>query len=363
MSCLPFSLTDLLLGPSSSSSDSNEAVDLLLLGSGWTGSFLVPQALEASLRVAYTTRAGASGSIAFHFDAASDDVEPFRVLPDANTVLIVFPFYEEIAVKRLVSGYLDSREASEKMTTRFIALGSTGIWDYGPTAQAQAQFAPLSASAHPLLARCLDKPKLSSSPWQDRHSPHVGVPRGRAEDYLLSLSHGPNDIRPHPIPTSVLNLSGLWGHGRSPRRFIARLAPAKESIRSLTSVHFVHGRDVARAVLAMHGQWAKANGQRWLLTNERVYDMWDLISQWGNAGEEGRDHPPRGPQAQWIQELIRESRGAPPLDEQGNKKPRHPNVDGVIRSLPRSVEQLGHALDGTDFWSTFDLAPDVPWVD
>lgn len=53
----------------------------------------------------------------------------------------------------------------------------------------------------------------------------------------------------------------------------------------MTSVHLVHGRDVARAILAIHDDWDKTQGQRWLLTNERVYDLWDLASRFGNAGE------------------------------------------------------------------------------
>jgi len=53
----------------------------------------------------------------------------------------------------------------------------------------------------------------------------------------------------------------------------------------MKSVHLVHGRDVARAIIAIHKQWEKTQGQRWMLTNERVYDLWDLASRFGNAGE------------------------------------------------------------------------------
>jgi len=34
-----------------------------------------------------------------------------------------------------------------------------------------------------------------------------------------------------------------------------------------------------------------------------------------------------------------------------------------IRALPRSVEQMGKGLDGSEFWNTFGLVPEVPWVD
>lgn len=65
---------------------------------------------------------------------------------------------------------------------------------------------------------------------------------------------------------------------------------------------------------------------------------------------DGRDHFPQGLQPLWVQELINESR---------NKK----DVSQRIRSLPRTPDQLGYALDSSDFWSTFELYPEVPWVD
>jgi hypothetical protein len=72
----------------------------------------------------------------------------------------------------------------------------------------------------------------------------------------------------------------------------------------------------------------------------------------------GRGHAPQGPQPGWVQELIAESRSAE-RKSQGDQS----HSASVIRSLPRTAEQMGYALDGTDFWSTFGIAPDVPWVD
>lgn len=70
----------------------------------------------------------------------------------------------------------------------------------------------------------------------------------------------------------------------------------------------------------------------------------------------GRDHFPQGPQAKWVQELVAESRS-------GDKSIQSHSTSTPIRSLPRTAEQLGSALDGTEFWSTFGISPDVPWVD
>ena len=107
---------------------------------------------------------------------------------------------------------------------------------------------------------------LPRSPWIDRHSSYDRQNlRAAAEDAFLGLSTASPASH-----VSVLCLSGLWGHGRSPRRYIGAIASSKDQLRELGSVPLVHGRDVARAILQMHHLWARAEGQRWILTNERV---------------------------------------------------------------------------------------------
>lgn len=113
----------------------------------------------------------------------------------------------------------------------------------------------------------------------------------------------------------------------------------------------IHGVDVSRAILAVHANFSKASGQRWILTDGRVYDWWDLASAWGsnpnpgvsaqglentlaediNGSDEGRGAQPR-----WVRELMH---------EQG------------VRALPRNIEHLGRALDSRDFWFEFGLSP------
>lgn len=58
----------------------------------------------------------------------------------------------------------------------------------------------------------------------------------------------------------------------------------------------LHGLDVARAILAVHDQFHIAAGSRWIVTDGRTYDWWDLASAWGNGGEANRDKVPTGPQ-------------------------------------------------------------------
>jgi hypothetical protein len=114
----------------------------------------------------------------------------------------------------------------------------------------------------------------------------------------------------------------------------------------------VHGLDVARAILAVHAEFSKAQGQRWIVTDGRVYDWWDLASAWGTSYVPHSDDLPRnqssnaafnsegvedrGPHAGWVGELMEEF---------------------GVRALPRNVEALGRAFDSRDFWSTFELSP------
>lgn len=113
--------------------------------------------------------------------------------------------------------------------------------------------------------------------------------------------------------------------------------------------------DVARAILAVHGNLSHAQGQRWILTDGRIYDWWDLASAWGapprdtpiSISESNTSHSSTaisiqesedkcGPQPRWVRELMA---------EQG------------VRALPRSTELLGRALDSREFWNTFGVSP------
>lgn len=63
---------------------------------------------------------------------------------------------------------------------------------------------------------------------------------------------------------TVLNLSGLWGGARHPKNWMDRVAATKEQLASKTSLHLIHGLDVARAIIAVHQNFSKAKGQRWV---------------------------------------------------------------------------------------------------
>ena len=192
--------------------------------------------------------------------------------------------------------------------------------------------------------------------WADRHSPfNPANDRANTESELLALSPS--------TPTTVLHLCGLWGGDRLARHWVGKIAPTKEALRNKVGlvspshreprteltrhsdqggIHMIHGLDVSRAILAVHRKFEPATGQRWLVTDQRIYDWWDLASAWGETKSREK-HPDqdtaddgRGPQPRWVKELMA---------EQG------------VRILPRNIEALGRALDSREFWSTFGLEP------
>lgn len=174
----------------------------------------------------------------------------------------------------------------------WIQLGSSGIWG---------------------------TPSKEEGIWMDRKSKYdTANKRAEAEDELLSRNG------------TVLNLSGLWGGERQPSNWVSRVAKTKDDVEKKGSVHFIHGTDVAKAVVAVVEGFEKAKGERWLLTDMYVYDWWSLIMGWAGKGEEGEKY------AIWVRELMEEKK---------------------LRALPRSMEMLGRCLDSREFWKTFGIVP------
>lgn len=111
------------------SNDLRPFVDLLILGAGWTSEFLIPLLTEGNISFAATSRDGSVRSgvetIKFQFTKESDSVEAFKVLPDAQTILISFPIYAPGESVRLVQLWNASHPDTSAV---FIQLGSSGIW-------------------------------------------------------------------------------------------------------------------------------------------------------------------------------------------------------------------------------------------
>ncbi|KAL8726058.1 MAG: hypothetical protein Q9181_006188, partial [Wetmoreana brouardii] len=169
------------------------AIDILILGAGWTSTFLLPLLKTHNLTFAATTRTGHAipghlpSTIPFTFLPDSDDLETYRHLPSSRYILITFPLRGQGQSTRLVESY--NRVHTENQDVRrWIQLGSTGIWKGGG--------------------------------WHDRHSPiDLENPRALAEEELLALLGK---------QACVMNLAGLWGGERQPRKWVERVAKTKE---------------------------------------------------------------------------------------------------------------------------------------
>ncbi|KAF7189759.1 hypothetical protein HII31_08866 [Pseudocercospora fuligena] len=276
---------------------SPQPLDILILGAGWTSTFLIPLLQSQNATFAATTRDGrtVSGSktIKWSFDPSSKSPEQFSPLPQAKNILITFPLTGPKQSKTLVSGYTNYHKLRSASEVLFIQLGSTGIWQ-------------IPQPTH----------------WTSRSSPYnKSNDRAIAEDELLSLNH------------CVLNLAGLWGGERDPKTWVGRVAQTKEQVKGKKSVHLIHGVDVARGIVAVMGKWEKARGERWMLTDGLVYDWWELFLGWAETNE-GDGTP--SDQAKWVEELMWEE---------------------DVKALPRSMESLGRCYDSREFWRVFGLVP------
>jgi len=289
--------------------DQPEAVELLVLGAGWTSTFLLPILQREGIKHAATTTTGRDGTIAFKFDPESSDPRPFAGLPNATTILITFPLKGKGQSERLVKLYLDTRKddsagsaSNTKSRPRFIQLGVSSVW--------------------------------SGEGWQDSSSPHdTENARAIAEDELMAIPE---------IDAAVLNLSGLYGGQRQPRGWVDRVIKSKEDLRAKGALHVIHGEDVSRAVVALHRKFTKS--RRWLMCDMHVYDWWDLVQDWAVADvAEGRAAELSVEQVktqqvrlQWVGELM---------------------VEEGVRALPRDSSVLGRVLDGRAFWNEMGIWP------
>jgi hypothetical protein len=268
-------------------------VDLLILGAGWTSTFLVPQLEDEKISHAETTTTGRDNTIPFKFDPDSGDAESYKRLPAAHTVLITFPLKGHGQSKTILGLY----RSVHGPKNNWIQLGSTGIFNQLP------------------------------NDWSTDDSPYDKEDtRAIAEDELRDEGG------------CVLNLSGLYGGARVPRTWLPRLAQNKDDVRKRGAVHFVHGEDVARAIMATHRRFTK--GKRWIIADLRVYDWYDLIMSFSAMAEEGvesvQEQETRLQFAKWVGELM---------------------VEENVRALPREMSALGRKLDSRAFWEYHGLWP------
>jgi hypothetical protein len=272
-----------------------QELDILILGAGWTSTFLIPLLKARNLTYAATSTTGRDGTIEFKFDPEQTDPTYFKALPAARNILITFPLTGKGQSQRLVWNY-NFTHTRVSPGARYLQLGSTGIFQ-------------------------IDQKET----WVDRHSAYNKEnARAIAEDELMSIGG------------CVLNLAGLWGGQRQPKDWVGRVATTKEQVKSKQSLHMIHGEDVARAIVAIFDKWeeGEAAKSRWMLTDGQVYCWWSLMVGWAKAGD-GVDEE-ASKQSRWVYELMRE--------------------EGV-KALPRDMETLGRCYDSREFWETFGLTP------
>ncbi len=199
-------------------------VEILVLGAGWTSTFIKDICEENGLSYAATSRSGRDSTIKFVFDPNSDDLEPYSVLPTARTIVITFPITEQGASRRFAMLYAETHGQigkSGQERTRFIQLGTTSIWDVSVFHKLVRIISDRLVKQGKRLK--LDVPVSPGHKWYDRHSPFISTPRAEAEQELLSLSPS--------FPSTVFNLSGLWGGTRSPKNWVGKVAPSKEVLK------------------------------------------------------------------------------------------------------------------------------------
>lgn len=333
-----------------------EGVDLLILGAGWTATFLIPLLRQKShsLTFAATTTNGRPvcgvDTIPFRFDPSLKDPTSIANLPRARYILITFPLTGEGQSKWLTETYeaTHPRHHPNQKKYRFIQLGSTGVWQtdgrrkrHGSKSpeekqKAREEQAKAEAEAAAIAAAKEAKGEKKKFEYTDRHSPYLtSDPRAVAEDELRASE---------VVDGMVLSLSGLWGGTRDPKNWVGRVAFSKEAMRHKTSLHMIHGLDIARAVVKIletceeekegEKKWEEhGKGQRWMLTDGFVYDWWSLLLGWATEGQEGGEP---SEQAKWVMELM---------EEEG------------VQALPRSMELMGRAYDSREFWRTWGLVP------
>ncbi|KAI1851321.1 hypothetical protein JX265_000445 [Neoarthrinium moseri] len=276
-----------------------EHVDLLILGAGWTSTFLIPLLEKHGIQYAATTSDGRNGTIPFRYEPESEDEGQFRRLPAAATVLITFPLKGRGQSSHLTKFYGKTHAGANP---NYIQLGATSIW--------------------------------KGESWQDENSPYDAAnPRAIAEDELMAVARG-----------AVLDLAGLYGGARQPRNWVDRVVKSKAELKAKGALHLIHGKDVSRAIIALHRSFTP--GKRWLLCDLHTYDWWDLVQDWAiQVVRDAEENPAQFEESQvarqkellsWVGELM---------EEEG------------VRALPRDTPLLGRVLDGRAFWKHVGLWP------
>lgn len=103
------------------------AVDILILGAGWTADFLIPLLQESEPKVTFaaTTRDGRVVQGYRTIALAVNEKTDWNLVPKARTIVLTFPTTE----KGAVTTYVEDYEKVHGTGGRWVQLGSTSAWD------------------------------------------------------------------------------------------------------------------------------------------------------------------------------------------------------------------------------------------
>ncbi|KAI8969161.1 hypothetical protein BDF20DRAFT_893500 [Mycotypha africana] len=258
---------------------------MLVLGLGWTGQFLAELMVSMNINYAATTRDGRNSTIKWNMPSKCDAIDVSQ-LPKAKTVLVTFPVLERDCMNRLIDVY----EEQHDISSQWILLSST------------RPFVGQPANRHTPLDRSKDTGRMG------------------AEDVVIERGG------------SVLHLAGLWGNQRQPKGWVPRFATMDAIKNKLLTrqLHLIHGKDVARAILAVHNNFK--SGERWIITDNGCYDWLKLFLVWG------------------TEEQIKMARYLAENDETCQKALGDSSLEEIVERggvQPR--------LDSTEFWNTFSI--------
>ena len=105
-------------------------VELLILGAGWTSTFLIPLLTKQDISHAATSTTGRDGTYKFKFehDKSDESQKQYDALPTAQTILVTFPLKGKHESSHLVNSYKKAHSHVESSKFQFIQLGSSGIF-------------------------------------------------------------------------------------------------------------------------------------------------------------------------------------------------------------------------------------------
>lgn len=172
-------------------------IDLLILGAGWTSTFLIPLCQHQGISYVATSRAGREGTLPFLFDPESENPDAYKRLPLAKSILITFPITIRGASERLVRLYKATHGGD---AVQFIQLGTTSIWGVsvilsacapgqcGDSKSREAQRASLSGmtDTQPLI-------RITNERWRSKSCWHC-LPRFLRPCLILQVSGAENAL-------------------------------------------------------------------------------------------------------------------------------------------------------------------------